>query len=189
MPGRMTLWEAADAGTGLWSGITAGWNVLGGNVGLPISTETEQARQSIRNGVQSMLRALSVDPDDPAAREIDRIREEINILPTVANNPAVFKERVRTIDTYMRDMYRRAIADANDESLGVDLRRQRETLASEIRNFLPNLGVPPEREGDVPVPPGIPPDIGALWQFMSPRARELAIQLHDPGYQETEDAQ
>lgn len=189
MPGRMTLWQAADAGTGLWSGLTAGWNIAAGNVGLPISTETEQARQSIRNGVQSMLRALSVDPDDPAAREIDRIRDEINILPTVATNPPVFKERVRTIDTYMRDLYRRAIADANDAALGVDLRRQRETLAAEIRNFLPALGVPPQREGDEPVPPGIPPDIAALWQFMSPRARELAIQLHDPASQEVPDAQ
>jgi hypothetical protein len=178
-PYRMTLWDASDLGTGLWSGIGAGWNAIAGNVGLPISPEVEDARQSIRSGSQRMLKALSVDPDDPAAREIDRIREEINILPTIANNPPVYRRRLTTIAQSLQDMRRRALLDAQDTSLGINLRRERESLAAEIRHFLPEMGVPTdELVGPVEAPEWVPLEYRADWGYMSARGRQLLERLH-----------
>lgn len=178
-PDEMTIYDAARLGTGWWSGLKQGWSVLAGNVGLPVADETAKARQALATNAQYMLRALSVDPNDPSVKEIERIRSDINLLPSMSDNPKLMQIRVGEIDTGLRALYQRAVADAEDTSLSDEFRSKRRSLAASIRSFLPVLGFK-EKPGDIPVPAGIPPEVSALWQYMTPEARERAVKIYGP---------
>lgn len=176
-PGDMTMYDAAGLGTGLWSSIRQGWSEVAGNVGLPVASKTIQARQTLINNAQFMSRALTVDPNDPAYKEIQEIKNTLNLLPSWGDNPPVMRNSINTLDKQLRGLYQKAITDADDTSLPQDFRSRRKSLAASIRSFIPALGAR-EKPGDAIVPVGIPPEVASLWQYMTPEARERAMKKY-----------
>lgn len=176
-PGDMTMWDAAAAGTGLWSGIKNWYNIGAGNVGLPISESTAKARQTLINQAQFMTRVLSVDPSDPSFKEIERIRSDLDLLPSMSNNPQLMRTSINTLDKSLRGLYEKALKDSEDTSLPQDFRSKRQSLAAAIRGFIPVLGAR-EKAGDVPVPVGMPANVAEVWQYLTPEARARAEKLY-----------
>ncbi len=172
-PGEMTVYDAAGLGTGFWSSMRNGWSEVAGNVGLPIASKTVQARQTLINQAQFMSRALTVDPNDPAYKEIQELKDTLNLMPSWGDNPKIMRSNVNTLDKNLRGLYQRAVTDAEDTSLPQDFRSRRKSLAASIRSFIPVLGAR-AKPGDAVVPVGIPPEVAELWQYMTPEARARA---------------
>lgn len=171
--GEMTIYDAAGLGTGFWSSVRNGWSELAGNVGMPIAGKTVQARSTLVNQSQLMSRALAVDPTDPAYKEVQEVKDSLNLMPSWGDNPAIMRTNIVSLDKQLRGLYQRAITDADDTSLPQDFRSRRKSLAASIRSFIPILGAK-EKPGDVPVPLGLPQNVMDVYQYMTPEARERA---------------
>lgn len=172
-PGEMTMYDAAGLGTGFWSDIRQGYSAVAGNVGLPVAGKTAEARQTLVNQAHFMSDMLTLDPKDPSYNEVKDVKNSLDLLPTMGNNPPMMRTAINTLDKNLRGIYDRANRDANDTTLPQDFRSKRASLAASIRSFIPVLGAR-EKPGDAVVPVGIPPDVAKVWQYMSPEGRALA---------------
>jgi len=136
-----TFYELANYATGIANSssdlINRGLSLFGADVD---TTETE-AIQTINTGMQAMVRALSVNPRFPVAEQ-KRILEEIKIKPGFLTSPQVMQGRMRSIAESLTLRMQQAQRDADNPSLGQDIREAQSDNAVAINNFLPQLGVP-----------------------------------------------
>ncbi|MBU8921796.1 MAG: hypothetical protein KOO63_08250 [Bacteroidales bacterium] len=137
VPGE-TLRELADTATGPVATIAERVEKVraffGGDAG-----EVTKARQRFKTEIQSMVRALSINPRFPVG-EIDRIREEINIQPSMFQGEGVLVAKIDSIAASLRVRLAQADADAGNPNLDTVTRQKQGANASAIRNFLPILG-------------------------------------------------
>jgi hypothetical protein len=98
-------------------------------------------RQTFAAVQNDLIRALSVNPRFPVA-EMQRIEREIAISPGVFTDPVSMRERMISVNDYLRGRLQNEDRAANDASLPVDTRRAALSAANSIRDFLAQLGVP-----------------------------------------------
>jgi hypothetical protein len=142
-----TLWAMSDWSTGPGSAATAAYNIPAAIVGLPVNTKVTQARQTLRTTSQSMVRALSINPRFPVGEQ-NRIREEIALLPSLLDDPVLMRNRMISLSYDLGVRMEQELSVANDTSVGDKLRRESQARATEIKNFLPIMGVPPKIKDD-----------------------------------------
>jgi hypothetical protein len=137
-----TLWEMAPSVTGIAPAVQETVQGVTGQVGINAATEgLVRDRQTFATVQNDLIRALSVNPRFPVA-EMQRIEREIAIAPGVFTDPRSLRERMVSVNTYLRDRLRNEDRAATDTSLPVDDRRAALSAANNIRNFLAQLGVP-----------------------------------------------
>jgi len=140
-PEDQTLYSLADNATGLANTAKDYWargkTLLGGDADL----EATQAIQTINTSLQSMIRALAINPRFPAYEQ-KRILEEIKIQPGWLTSPAVMRSRMESIAKSLTVRMENALRDANDPSAPEEVREGQRSNAIMIQNFLPQLGVP-----------------------------------------------
>ena len=137
-----TLWEMAPRVTGVVPAIREAAQGVTGQVGVNVTPEGLISDRQTFSAVQNdLIRALSVNPRFPVA-EMQRIEREIAIAPGALTDPVSLRERMVSIDTYLRGRLQNEDRAANDASLPVDTRRAALSAANSIRDFLAQLGVP-----------------------------------------------
>ena len=137
-----TLWEMAPSVTGIAPAVQETVQGVTGQVGINAATEgLVRDRQTFATVQNDLIRALSVNPRFPVA-EMQRIEREIAIAPGVFTDPRSLRERMVSVNTYLRDRLRNEDRAATDTSLPSDDRRAALSAANNIRNFLAQLGVP-----------------------------------------------
>ena len=140
--GEKTIYgDYSDKGTGPWSAVLSGASILSGMFGGPVATETIQARQFIQSAQNDLIRALSINPRFPVG-EINRLQKEINISPTLFDNPKQFRARAVAVDRYLRKRLEKERKASDDRYLPVAQRQAARASANDIANFLDLLGVP-----------------------------------------------
>jgi len=141
-----TLYDQAVHATGPGSALAAVAAVPLAMMGLPYSKRTVMARQSMRTEVQNLIRALAINPRFPVGEQ-ERIREEVNLLPGILDDPELMRSRMESLDSSLRRRMESARTDANDTGLPEDTRSSQKSNAQAIENFLDVLGVPKLPEG------------------------------------------
>lgn len=137
-----TLWQMAPSVTGVGPAIAESAQGVLGQVGFnPAPEGLIRDRQTFAAVQNDLIRALSVNPRFPVA-EMQRIEREIAIAPGVLTDPVSLRERMVSIDTYLRGRLQNEDRAANDASLPVPTRQAALSAANSIRDFLAQLGVP-----------------------------------------------
>jgi len=150
---RRTLWQMAPDVTGLVPAIQETAQGATGQVGVNVAPAgLVRDRQTFATAQNELIRALSINPQFPV-REIERIRQEISIAPGAMTDERSLRERMRAVDTYLREKLENQTRAGQDTSLPVDTRRAALQSANDIRNFLSILGVPRQSEEPAPPPP------------------------------------
>ena len=139
---RRTLWEMAPSVTGIAPAVQEAAQGVTGQAGINVATEgLIRDRQTFATVQNDLIRALSVNPRFPVA-EMQRIEREIAIAPGVFTDPRSLRERMVSVNTYLRDRLQNEDRAANDTSLPRADRQAALSAANNIRNFLAQLGVP-----------------------------------------------
>lgn len=172
LSGDTTLWDLASLGTGPGSALAQGWNLIGGMVGLPQASKVTQARQTLRNESNSMIRSLALNPRYPVG-EIDRITEELSLKPEIIDNEGAMHDRMISLNEYLKRQLSIVEDGARDQELPDEQRQADRITARNIRNFLTIAGAP----GDLPVPEGAPPEIAELWPNMNETEQRRTLEL------------
>jgi len=137
-----TLWDMAPRVTGAVPALAEAAQGITGQAGVNVAPEgLIRDRQTFAAVQNDLIRALSVNPRFPVA-EMQRIEREIAISPGVFTDPVSMRERMASVDTYLRGRLQNENRAANDASLPVDTRRAALSAANSIRDFLAQLGVP-----------------------------------------------
>lgn len=148
VPPSESLYSTVGEGaTGVVPGALEAASRVTGQLGLPVAKKTIEVRQGLRTAQGEMIRALAINPKLPVA-EINRIREEIDIDPSLFDSTDALKARMRSMDNSLRRRLAQAERDANDPNLPEDLRSSQAQNAAAMRNFLDQLGAPQESQGD-----------------------------------------
>lgn len=175
--------------TGPDAAFMRGANVVGGWLGADVGADETRAGQFVEATTQNLLRALSNNPRYPVG-EMERLRQEINLNPQILDSNEAFRNRIVAIDTALRQRLRNEQRVANDPNMPADSREAAAQAASDISNYLEQLGAPrgnggggnvPTIEintprgnqpaGEIPpVPEGVDP---GDWQYMTPEERAL----------------
>jgi hypothetical protein len=150
---RRTLWQMAPDVTGLVPAIQETAQGVTGQVGVNVAPAgLVRDRQTFANAQSELIRALSINPQFPV-KEMERIRQEVSISPGAMTDERSLRERMRAVDTYLREKLENQTRAGQDASLPVDTRRAARQAAEDIRNFLSILGVPRQSEEPAPPPP------------------------------------
>jgi len=144
---RRTIWDMTALGTGPLSALKSGASAVSGMVGGPIAEKTVEARQYIKSAQNDLIRALSINPRFPVG-EINRIREEINISPTIFDNPKQMQHRAVAIDEYLKGRIEKELKTAQNRMIPSKQRQAAIQSANDIEHFLGLLGVPTRIKND-----------------------------------------
>lgn len=137
-----TLYDQANEATGLVSGAKALWSDVAGQVSEEAVAEgVVDARTRMNTATNELIRALSINPRFPVG-EINRIKEEIKLDPSIARSPGALQSRMRALDDQLRLRLDQAKRDANDPNLPEQVRSDQAQNASAIENFLSTMGAP-----------------------------------------------
>ena len=137
-----TLWEMAPSVTGAIPALAEAAQGITGQAGVNIAPEgLIRDRQTFAAVQNDLIRALSVNPRFPVA-EMQRIEREIAIAPGVFTDPVSMRERMVSVNDYLRGRLQNEDRAANDASLPVPTRQAALSAANSIRDFLAQLGVP-----------------------------------------------
>lgn len=182
-----TLWQMAPQVTGVVPAVQEAVQGVTGQAGVNVAPEgLVTARQTFNNAQGELIRALSNNARFPVG-EMERIRQEIAITPSAMTDPRSLRERMQSVDTYLRNRLQNEERAGTDPSLPVAQRQEARRAANDIRNFLAVLGVPREGEGttegrtprsrqrseqgNIPAAPaGVPENV---WRAMTPEERAL----------------
>lgn len=193
--GEMSLWDAVMGGTGLWSGVRQGYNIVGGWFNLPLARRTAQQRQALDTAKGELRRSIAINPRFPVG-EMDRIDEEIGkvLTPRILSNPALAREQLVIVDSMLRRRMETALDDADDLSLPRDDREAQRSNAGHLRRFLTQLNVPyherPVRDRLEPPPSllgaaqeqGMPEEalneLTQNWRFLTDEEQMRMIELY-----------
>jgi hypothetical protein len=145
-----TLWESTEGVAGIPGAITEAWQRTGGQIpGLGGGEETRETvgnRQFFRLAQGDLIRSLSINPRFPVA-EMERIRRETDIEPSMWDSQDSLKTRMRRLDKYLRGRLERERQAAKNPNMGQEARANAQRAAKDIANFLDVLGVPREGQG------------------------------------------
>ena len=147
-----TLWQLASNNvTGLLAGAQAkaqpGTSQIGWDVARKRLLEDRQTFDLVSN---ELVRALALNPRFPVS-EMDNIRREINISPNIYTSASALKERMRSVDNYLRNRLEDEKRTGQNKNLPPSVQKDALSAANSIENFLTKLGVPK----DAPPPPRV----------------------------------
>lgn len=142
-----SLWDAAVAGTGPFSALRAA-------AALPIAyggvftkglapNKTIEARQKLDLSTQKLVRALAANPRYASA-ELERIRKDFSMSPSMWTHPETLRRRMVTVDSELRLWQAQAERDAIDPKLPGKNRAEAKASLSAIKNFIADMNVPEE---------------------------------------------
>lgn len=141
-----TLWQMAPQVTGVVPAVQEAVQGVTGQAGVNVAPEgLVTARQTFNNAQGELIRALSNNARFPVG-EMERIRQEIAITPSAMTDPRSLRERMQSVDTYLRNRLQNEERAGTDASLPVAQRQEARRAANDIRNFLAVLGVPRNAE-------------------------------------------
>lgn len=139
-----SLWDAARYATGPFSALRQAWSLPGNYMGVFVPEKTEQARAQLKMSTQRLIRALANNPRF-AATELERIRKELALSPSVLIHPEAMRRRMVTTHQELTLWKAQMDRDANPKSgLPPDQRSAAKSSSVEIGNFLAQLNVPEE---------------------------------------------
>ena len=140
---EQSLFELTEDATGPEATVKAGFAQMVSIAGGPVtSPEVIQARTSFAIATNDFIRALTLNKRFPV-KEIERIREEINLKPKFFDSPELMQNRMIAIDRSLRERQRKALNNANNTQLPEDTRKNAAGSAQDIEDFLNVLNVPP----------------------------------------------
>jgi len=155
-PPDETLYENLGETTGLGSALASASTAILGQIPLVgewfTYPETVQRRQELTAASGGLARALSVNSKYPVS-EINRVIEQVGILPDMLEDPVSAKARAKGIATYLGELLKGEIAASQNMSLPADRQTDALTKIHEITNFLRILGVPEDGEEGASGPP------------------------------------
>ncbi len=102
-----------------------------------------QARSTLRTASNNLIRALSINPRFPVG-EIERIKNETNLDPSLVNSPEAMRADMIALDRSLRLRADQELRDSRDQQLSTTSRANARKAASDINNFLAQLGAPEE---------------------------------------------
>jgi len=150
---QRSLWELAPEVTGMVAGAQASAQGVTEQFGVNVAPAgLARDRQTFFNNINGLIRTLSINDQYPV-REMERIREEVNILPNAFTGTRTLRERLTSLDATLRTSLREAEQVAANTSLPRDMRQDALKKAQAIRSFLPTMGVPQGGEEPAPPPP------------------------------------
>lgn len=174
-----TLWNSIDGVAGVSGLVTELYSRIGGQIGFGEGPETEETvsnRQFFVAATNDLIRALSINPRFPVG-EIERLREEIQISPSMWDSENSLKIRMRVIDRFLANRVKVERDAVGDRSLPAETRQASAQAIKDITAFRQIMGVPQgEGEGDVGEVAGNGPPEGVTpeeWEFMTPEERAL----------------
>lgn len=147
-----TLWQLASKDvTGLLAGAKAtaqpGTSQIAWDVARKGLLEDRQTFDLVSN---ELVRALALNPRFPVS-EMDNIRREINISPNIYTSASALKERMRSVDNYLRNRLEDEKRTGQNKNLPPSVQKDALSAANSIESFLTKLGVPK----DAPPPPRV----------------------------------
>lgn len=142
-PNNVTAFQALEYGTGLVNRILDVGSAVTGQFGLPIAEDQVFATQRLNSLGQEFIRNLSLNPRFPAAEQ-DRIRKELTTLPSFFESVPRAQGKLLAIHNDIAEKLIAARRDAQDPSLGADIRSAQQANANALEAFLPKLGLPPD---------------------------------------------
>jgi hypothetical protein len=143
---------------------------IGANVVAPEFTERRQAFLNVQNEI---IRAVINNPRFPVTEQ-ERIRRELNIVPSMLTDPQTLIARIRALDNTLRTSLTNREREGADTSLPVAARQGARQAANEIRNLLQILGIP--QGGEEPAPAPRPPRRDSLQRLRTPQQEGWSIQ-------------
>jgi hypothetical protein len=143
---------------------------IGANVVAPEFTERRQAFLNVQNEI---IRAVINNPRFPVTEQ-ERIRRELNIVPSMLTDPQTLIARIRALDSTLRTSLTNREREGADTSLPVAVRQGARQAANETRNLLQILGVP--QGGEEPAPAPRPPRRDSLQRLRTPQQEGWSIQ-------------
>ncbi len=154
-----TLFDLARGGS-IAGIVPAAQEFLGRTIGqipgVPVATDVIEARQKVRVAQNELIRAMSINPRFPVA-EMNRIREEIKIEPSLLDSQRALLSRMKGIDSALRIRMANEQAAADNVNLPQQTRINAAQATKDIGNFLNLLGVPNDYDVDqIVVPEGVP---------------------------------
>jgi hypothetical protein len=131
----------AQYATGPVSGMGAAIAIPLSWVGAPVPEKIISARQTFKTTNQDFIRALANNKRYPVA-EMNRIREEINLIPTFLDDPKLMRLRMISIRDDLERRMLQAERDGKDTTQTPDYRAGAKKAEADIRNYLAVLGEP-----------------------------------------------
>lgn len=150
---QRSLWELAPEVTGMVAGAQSAAQGVTEQFGVNVAPAgLARDRQTFFNNINGLIRTLSINDQYPV-REMERIREEVNILPNAFTGTRTLRERLTSLDATLRTSLTEAEQVAANTSLPRDMRQDALKKAQAIRSFLPTMGVPQGGEEPSEAPP------------------------------------
>ena len=163
---RRTIWQAAEGGTGPISAAKDAASRISGMVGGPVAEDTIQKRQFISSAQNDLIRSLSINPRFPVG-EINRIKKEIDISPSVFDNPKHMKQRILAIEDYLLGRVEKEASIYGDRRSPASQRQASIQAINDIEHFLKILGIPTRIRNDEDYK-----DIKSGESFIDPNGKE-----------------
>ena len=151
---RSTLYEIAASGAiaGAAPAVEEFYaRTFGQLPGVNVNTKVVQLRQELTTASSELIRALSINPRFPVG-EVDRIKEEVKIAPSMLDSTPALTARMRGIDSSLRIRLENETRAAADTSLPQETRTAASQASKDIKNFLDRLGAkdqPEPQQGSV----------------------------------------
>jgi hypothetical protein len=159
-PQEATAWELASTPrtTGVGPAVAQVLQKTLGQIGLnPVTPEFTERRQKLLNMQNEVIRGIINNPRFPVSEQ-DRIRNEINIYPSISTDPQTLLANIRALDSTLRTILAKREREGADINLPATGRQEAILAANEVRNLLKILGVPKkDNSGAQPGQNNIPP--------------------------------
>jgi hypothetical protein len=135
-----TLFEAAESGTGIipvTTSFIAKFPFMGDT-----AVGEQQATTFLRNSVNQLNRAIATNPRF-AEGERQQIQAELDLTPSLLDNPAAMRNRLIGLDDLMGRLEREALAKGEMTNLKAEDRGLAREKAADIRKIRDLVGLPP----------------------------------------------
>ena len=135
-----TLFEAAERGTGIipvTTSFIAKFPFMGDT-----AVGEQQATTFLRNSVNQLNRAIATNPRF-AEGERQQIQAELDLSPSLLDNPAAMRNRLIGLDDLMGRLEREALAKGEMTNLKAEDRALAREKAADIRKIRDLVGLPP----------------------------------------------
>lgn len=139
------LYSRADDATGfgpaaarLSSDVLGQAPLVGGLFNFPDQT---RAGQAYTQATGELIRALSINPRFPVA-EMNRIKEEIQIQPSVFKSPEAMRNRMKELDSYLANRMSFEGTVANSAGVPMEDRLNAQRAFQDLQRFREILSVP-----------------------------------------------
>jgi hypothetical protein len=142
----ISLYEATERGTGLYSAFLNTASTISGMVRGPIATETVKDRQRLEMAQRNLFRALR-ESSKVLAFEMKTIFDEHPIDPSIWRSPEIAQANFEVIDETLKNRILDAEKAAVDKTLPISERRDARATLKAMKDFREILAVP-DKQGD-----------------------------------------